>query len=54
MGVQKFDIVANKADQRIEVVTTRGVVEVFEVMRSGHPMRDRWFIGGPRLTEPLV
>ena len=29
-GVQTFDIVATKAGRRIEVVTTRGVVEVRE------------------------
>ena len=38
-GVQTFDIVATKAGRRIEVVTTRGVVEVREVTRSGNPVR---------------
>ena len=42
-GVQTFDIVATKAG-RIEVVTTRGVVEVREVTRSGNPVRTGRFM----------
>jgi len=42
-GVQTFDIVATKAGRRIEVVTTRGVVEVREVTRSGNPVRTARF-----------
>ena len=43
-GVQTFDIVATKAGRRIEVVTTRGVVEVREVTRSGTPVRTARFM----------
>ena len=43
-GVQTFDIVATKAGRRIEVVTTRGVVEVREVTRSGNPVRTGRFM----------
>ncbi len=43
-GVQAFDIVATKAGRRIEVVTTRGVVEVREVTRSGNPVRTARFM----------
>ena len=43
-GVQTFEIVARKAGRRIEVVTTRGVVEVREVTRSGTPVRTARFM----------
>ena len=43
-GVQTFDIVATKAGRRIEVVTTRGVVDVREVTRSGTPVRTGRFM----------
>jgi len=43
-GVQTFDIVATEAGRRIEVVTTRGVVEVREVTRSGNPVRTARFM----------
>ena len=43
-GVQTFDIIASKAGRRIEVVTTRGVVEVREVTRSGTPVRTARFM----------
>jgi hypothetical protein len=43
-GVQTFDIVATRAGRRIEVVTTRGVVEVREVTRSGTPVRTGRFM----------
>ena len=43
-GVQTFDIVATKAGRLIEVVTTRGVVEVREVTRSGNPVRTARFM----------
>jgi hypothetical protein len=43
-GVQTFDILATKAGRRIEVVTTRGVVEVREVTRSGTPVRTARFM----------
>ena len=43
-GVQTFDSVATKAGRRIEVVTTRGVVEVREVTRSGNRVRTARFM----------
>lgn len=43
-GVQTFEIVASKAGRRIEVVTSRGVVEVREVTRSGTPVRTGRFM----------
>ena len=38
-GVQAFEIVARKAGRKVEVATSRGVVEVTEVTRSGTPVR---------------
>ncbi|MBF6605920.1 MAG: hypothetical protein IVW53_10105 [Chloroflexi bacterium] len=43
-GVQTFDIVATRAGRRIEVVTSRGVVEVREVTRTGQPVRTGRFM----------
>jgi hypothetical protein len=43
-GVQTFDITASKAGRRIEVVTSRGVVEVREVTRSGQTVRTGRFM----------
>ena len=43
-GTQTFDIVASNAGRRIEVVSTRGVVEVREVTRSGNPVRTARFM----------
>ncbi len=43
-GVQTFDIVATRAGRRIEVVTSRGVVEVREVTRTGVPVRTGRFM----------
>jgi hypothetical protein len=43
-GVQTFEIVASRAGRRIEVVTSRGVVEVREVTRSGTPVRTGRFM----------
>ncbi len=43
-GVQTFVIVASKSGRRIEVVTTRGVVEVREVTRTGTPVRTARFM----------
>jgi hypothetical protein len=45
-GVQTFEITATKAGRRIEVVTSRGVVEVREVTRSGTPVRTGRFMAG--------
>ncbi len=43
-GVQTFEIVASRAGRRIEVVTSRGVVEVREVTRTGVPVRTGRFM----------
>ena len=43
-GVQRFEIVATRAGRRIEVTTSRGVVEVTEVTRSGTPVRTGRFM----------
>ena len=43
-GVQAFEIVATRAGSRIEVVTSRGVVEVREVTRTGQPVRTGRFM----------
>jgi hypothetical protein len=43
-GVQTFEIVATRAGRRIEVVTSRGVVEVREVTRTGQTVRTGRFI----------
>lgn len=43
-GVQTFEIVARRAGRRIEVVTSRGVVEVREVTRTGVPVRTGRFM----------
>jgi len=43
-GVQAFEIVATRAGRRIEVVTSRGVVEVREVTRTGQPVRTGRFM----------
>jgi len=38
-GVRSFDVVATKAGRRVETSTTRTVIEVAEVTRSGTPVR---------------
>lgn len=43
-GVQHFEIVASRAGRRIEVTTSRGVVEVTEVTRGGTPVRTGRFM----------
>ena len=43
-GVQMFEIVASRAGRRIEVTTSRGVVEVTEVTRGGTPVRTGRFM----------
>jgi len=43
-GVQTFEIVASRAGRRIEVTTSRGVVEVTEVTRGGTPVRTGRFM----------
>jgi hypothetical protein len=43
-GVQTFEIEATKAGRRVEVTSTRSVVEVAEVTRSGRPIRTGRFM----------
>lgn len=43
-GVQTFEVVATRAGRRLEVVTSRGVVEVREVTRTGQTVRSGRFM----------
>jgi hypothetical protein len=43
-GVQTYSIVATRAGRRVEVATSRGVVEVVEVTRTGRPIRTGRFM----------
>ena len=43
-GVQAFEVVATRAGRRVEVTTSRGVVEVREVTRSGQTVRTGRFM----------
>ena len=43
-GVQSFEIVATRAGRRVEVTTSRGVVEVREVTRTGQVVRTGRFM----------
>jgi hypothetical protein len=43
-GVRTYDIAATKAGRRVEVSTTRNVVEVTEVTRTGQPVRTARFM----------
>jgi hypothetical protein len=43
-GVQAFEISATRAGRRVEVTTSRGVVEVREVTRSGQTVRTGRFM----------
>jgi len=43
-GTQTFVIEATRAGRRIEVTTSRGVVEVSEVTRGGTPVRTGRFL----------
>jgi hypothetical protein len=43
-GVQSFEIAATRAGRRVEVTTSRGVVEVREVTRSGQTVRTGRFM----------
>ncbi len=48
-GVQTYEIVASKAGRRVEVSTSRGVVEVNEVTRTGQIVRTGRFMA-PRVV----
>lgn len=43
-GVLKYEIEATKAGRRVEVSTSRGVIEVVEVTRSGAAIRSGRFM----------
>lgn len=43
-GSQTFEIEARRAGRRVEVSTSRGVVEVAEVTRNGQPVRTGRFM----------
>ena len=43
-GVLKYEVEATKAGRRVEVSTSRGTVEVFEVTRNGTPVRSARFM----------
>ncbi len=43
-GVQTYAIEATKAGRRVEVTTSRSVIEVTEVTRSGRPVRSGRFM----------
>ena len=43
-GVQRFDILATRAGRRVEIVNSRGSVEVTEVTRSGRAVRTARFM----------
>ena len=43
-GVQRFEIEATRAGRRIEINSSRGIVEVIEVTRSGTPVRSGRFM----------
>lgn len=43
-GVQAFEISATRAGRRVEVTTSRGVVEVREVTRTGQTVRTGRFM----------
>jgi hypothetical protein len=43
-GVQSFEIRATRAGRRVEVTTSRGVVEVREVTRTGQTVRTGRFM----------
>jgi hypothetical protein len=43
-GVQTFEIVATKAGRRLEVTSSRGIVEVSELTRTGTPVRTGRFM----------
>jgi hypothetical protein len=43
-GVRTYEIEATRAGRRVEVTTARGVLEVAEVTRTGHPVRTARFM----------
>jgi hypothetical protein len=43
-GVRGFEIVATRSGRRVEVTTSRSMVEVTEVTRTGQPVRTARFL----------
>ena len=43
-SVERFDILATKAGRRVDVTTSRGIVEVNEVTRTGGIVRTARFM----------
>jgi hypothetical protein len=43
-SVRHFDVVATKAGRRVEVTSSRGMIEVAEVTRNGQPVRSARFM----------
>jgi hypothetical protein len=43
-SVRQFDVVATKAGRRVEVSSSRGMIEVAEVTRSGQAVRAARFM----------
>jgi hypothetical protein len=43
-GVLTYEIAATRAGRRVEVSTSRGVIEVTEVTRTGEPVRSGRFM----------
>lgn len=43
-GSRTYEIEATRAGRRVEVTTSRGVVEVVEVTRTGQPVRSARFM----------
>jgi hypothetical protein len=43
-SARSFEITATRAGRRVEVTTARGIVEVAELTRTGHPVRAGGFL----------
>jgi hypothetical protein len=43
-GVRGFEIVASRSGRRVEVTTSRSMIEVAEVTRTGQPVRTARFL----------
>jgi hypothetical protein len=43
-GVRGFEVVATRSGRRVEVTTSRNMVEVAEVTRTGQPVRSARFL----------
>jgi hypothetical protein len=43
-SVREFEVVATRAGRRVEVSSSRGMIEVAEVTRTGRPVRSARFM----------